>query len=32
LLGRSGLDLLKMIKAKWPKLAVLMLTMYQEDM
>jgi DNA-binding NarL/FixJ family response regulator len=30
--GRSGLELLKMIKAQWPKLAVLMLTMYQEDM
>jgi DNA-binding NarL/FixJ family response regulator len=30
--GRSGLDLLKMIKAQWPKLAVLILTMYQEDM
>jgi DNA-binding NarL/FixJ family response regulator len=30
--GRSGLELLKMIKAQWPKLEVLMLTMYQEDM
>lgn len=30
--GRSGLDLLKMIKTEWPTLAVLILTMYREDM
>jgi DNA-binding NarL/FixJ family response regulator len=30
--GRSGLDLLKLIKAQWPQVPVLMLTMYMEDM
>jgi two-component system, NarL family, invasion response regulator UvrY len=30
--GRSGLDLLKLIKAQWPQLPVLILTMYMEDM
>jgi DNA-binding NarL/FixJ family response regulator len=29
---RSGLDLLQMIKAQWPKKAVLILTMYREDL
>lgn len=30
--GRSGLDLLKLIKEQWPQLPVLILTMYMEDM
>lgn len=30
--GRSGLDLLKLIKAQWPQVPVLILTMYMEDM
>jgi DNA-binding NarL/FixJ family response regulator len=30
--GRNGLELLKMIKAQWPKVAVLVVTMYQEDL
>jgi DNA-binding NarL/FixJ family response regulator len=30
--GRNGLELLKMIKAEWPRLAVLIVTMYQEDL
>lgn len=30
--GRSGLELLKMIKAQWPKMAVLIVTMYREDL
>lgn len=29
---RSGLDLLQMIKAHWPKKAVLIVTMYREDL
>lgn len=29
---RNGLDLLQMIKAQWPRKAVLILTMYQEDL
>jgi DNA-binding NarL/FixJ family response regulator len=30
--GRNGLELLKMIKAEWPRMAVLIVTMYQEDL
>ncbi len=30
--GRSGLELLTMIKDQWPRLAVLMVTMYREDL
>jgi DNA-binding NarL/FixJ family response regulator len=30
--GRSGLELLTMIKDQWPKLAVLIVTMYREDL
>ncbi len=30
--GRSGLDLLKIIKTQWPQVPVLILTMYMEDM
>jgi DNA-binding NarL/FixJ family response regulator len=30
--GRNGLELLKLIKAEWPRLAVLIVTMYQEDL
>jgi two-component system, NarL family, invasion response regulator UvrY len=29
--GKSGLDTLKQVKQEWPKLAVLMLSMYPED-
>ena len=29
--GRGGLDILKEVKSRWPKLAVLVLSMYPED-